>query len=142
MLRVLPLLMRADRGLVSRTRSVGLLLAARHLARDPGLLRRAAAPAGADAEPVGVHGVAGTDARQSPVRPEAITRSAPTCAWTSWGKGVPEDACTRHLGQADKVAATNEEDRRWLFLPVTEHLKVPGIEAAARVGPLSGHGAS
>ncbi|MCI0396441.1 MAG: FtsX-like permease family protein [Chloroflexi bacterium] len=34
-------------------------------------------------------------------------------------------------------AASDEEEPRWLFLPVTDHLRVPGVKAAARVGDYS-----
>jgi len=32
---------------------------------------------------------------------------------------------------------TSEEEPLWLFLPVSEHLEVPGVKAAARVGDYS-----
>jgi len=34
----------------------------------------------------------------------------------------------------DESTDSSEEGAQWLFLPVTEHLSVPGVEAAARVG--------
>jgi putative ABC transport system permease protein len=37
-------------------------------------------------------------------------------------------------GQPSVPTAPDEEGPRWLFLPVGEHLQVPGVEAAARVG--------
>ena len=35
---------------------------------------------------------------------------------------------------ADATAEEEEQGPQWLFLPVSEHLKVPGVQAAARVG--------
>ena len=32
------------------------------------------------------------------------------------------------------AASSDAEEPRWLFLPVTDHLQLPGVEAAARVG--------
>ena len=34
-------------------------------------------------------------------------------------------------------SSEDEDEPRWLFLPVTEHLRVPGVRAAARVGDYS-----
>lgn len=36
--------------------------------------------------------------------------------------------------QTTTVAAGKDEEPKWLFLPVSEHLRVPGVQAAARVG--------
>jgi putative ABC transport system permease protein len=36
-----------------------------------------------------------------------------------------------------ETAGNDEEGARWLFLPVTEHLQVPGVLSAARVGDFS-----
>jgi putative ABC transport system permease protein len=40
-------------------------------------------------------------------------------------------------GQSAASSSTEEEGPRWLFLPVSEHLQVPGVQAAARVGDYS-----
>lgn len=40
-------------------------------------------------------------------------------------------------GQSTASSSTEEEEPRWLFLPVSEHLQVPGVQAAARVGDYS-----
>jgi putative ABC transport system permease protein len=37
-------------------------------------------------------------------------------------------------GQPARPSSPDEEEPRWLFLPVSEHLQVPGVWAAARVG--------
>ena len=41
------------------------------------------------------------------------------------------------LGQTGAAAGDDTEGPRWLFLPVSEHLRVPGVRAAARVGDYS-----
>ena len=42
---------------------------------------------------------------------------------------------SRGAGQAavSAPASEDEDEPRWLFLPVTEHLRAPGVQAAARV---------
>jgi putative ABC transport system permease protein len=45
--------------------------------------------------------------------------------------GESTEASEQATGSAP--AAENEDEPRWLFLPVTEHLRVPGVRAAARV---------
>jgi putative ABC transport system permease protein len=37
-------------------------------------------------------------------------------------------------GDSETTETSDQEDLRWLFLPVSEYLKVPGIQAATRVG--------
>ena len=128
-LRVLPLIMRAIARLVSRTRSVR----AAPGRPAPGACNpapcRALAVAGADVEPVGVHGVAGTDPRQSPVRPELLPDRRRPAVDELGASGGPADVAADH--RAGRQGG--EEGPRRLFLPVAEHLKVPGIEAAGRV---------
>ena len=41
-------------------------------------------------------------------------------------------------GAGQETAAEEEEPVYWLFLPVSEHLKVDGVEAAARLGTFKG----
>jgi putative ABC transport system permease protein len=41
------------------------------------------------------------------------------------------------LGQPEASQEEDEDEPRWLFLPVSEHLRVTGVQAAARVGNYS-----
>jgi putative ABC transport system permease protein len=51
------------------------------------------------------------------------------------GESTEETEQTTLTGQ--ETEETTEDEPLWLFLPVSEHLSVPGVEAAARVGDYS-----
>jgi putative ABC transport system permease protein len=53
------------------------------------------------------------------------------------GESTEEPEQRSILGQPARPSSTEEEGPRWLFLPVSEHLQVPGVLAAARVGNYS-----
>jgi putative ABC transport system permease protein len=53
------------------------------------------------------------------------------------GESTEEPQQAGLLGQPSQSTAPQEEGPRWLFLPVSEHLQVPGVRAAARVGDYS-----
>jgi putative ABC transport system permease protein len=132
-LRVLPLLMSGVVWIISQTRAVGMLIAARHLARTPGFY-------------------------SAPLLLLILTLSLSTftasLAWTMDAHmddrayyEVGADLRLNELGQSTEPgggpraglaglapAPEEEGELRWLFLPVSEHLKVPGVKAAARVG--------
>ncbi|HSR34976.1 MAG TPA: ABC transporter permease, partial [Anaerolineae bacterium] len=50
------------------------------------------------------------------------------------GESTEEPEQRTILGQPARPSSTDDEGPRWLFLPVGEHLRVPGVQAAARVG--------
>jgi putative ABC transport system permease protein len=50
------------------------------------------------------------------------------------GESTEEPEQRGLLGQPATPSSPDEEGPRWLFLPVSEHLQVPGVLAAARVG--------
>jgi putative ABC transport system permease protein len=131
-LRILPLLMTVAAWIVSRTRGVGILLATRHLSRTPGfyaaplmllvLTLSLSAFTASLAETLDHHLYdqlyyqAGADMRlvESGEDTQAAARTAAA------------------FGAA--VNASEDAGPRWLFLPVSEHIKVAGVQAAARVG--------
>ena len=129
-LRVLPLMMRAIVWLVSRTRSVGLLLAARHLARNPGSY---AAPLLLLVLTLSLSAFTASLA-------QTLDNHLYDQSYYQVGADLRVDELGASGGPADVAAylalggTVGEEEPRWLFLPVAEHLKVPGIEAAGRVG--------
>ena len=130
LLRMLPLAMRAIVWLVSRTRSVGLLLAARHLARNPGSY---AAPLLLLVLTLSLSAFTASLA-------QTLDNHLYDQSYYQVGADLRVDESGAGAEVADRAAyvalggVVGEEEPRWLFLPVTEHLNVPGVEAAARVG--------
>jgi putative ABC transport system permease protein len=53
------------------------------------------------------------------------------------GESTDETEAVTLPGQETTTDTTSEDEPLWLFLPVSEHLNVPGVEAAARVGSYS-----
>ena len=53
------------------------------------------------------------------------------------GESTEETETVTLPGQETTEEETAEDEPSWLFLPVGEHLEVPGVEAAARVGDYS-----
>ena len=53
------------------------------------------------------------------------------------GESTEETEQVTLPGQEATTEETSEDEPLWLFLPVSEHLSVPGVEAAARVGDYS-----
>jgi hypothetical protein len=132
LLRVLPLIMRAIVRLISRTRSAGLLLAARHLARNPGSY---AAPLLLLVLTLSLSAYTASLAQtlDNHLYDQSYYQIGADLRVDELGaSGGPADVAA-YLALGGKVKA-GEEEPRWLFLPVAEHLKVPGIEAAGRVG--------
>ncbi len=133
-LRLLPLGMRAITWLASRTRSVGLVMAARHLARAPGfytapllllvLTLSLSAYMASLAQTLDDH-----------LYDQSYYQVGADMQLYELGQGVPQSDAADTYGDIDSKRA--EEGPRWLFLPVSEHQKVPGVEGAARVGRYS-----
>ncbi len=53
------------------------------------------------------------------------------------GESTEETETVTLPGQDTTTDTTSEDEPLWLFLPVSEHLTVPGVESAARVGDYS-----
>lgn len=148
-LRVLPLAMAGVSWLVGRTRSVGLLLASRYLARTPGLYTvplillvltlSLSAYVGSVAKTLDRHlyeskyyqvgadvslEESGEDAREAALHERA--RRGDTTALTALAS----------LESPGRVASEEGEPEipRWNMLPSSVHLTVPGVRAASRVG--------
>ena len=136
LLRVLPLLMRLVAWFFSHTRSVGMLMAARYLARTS---------SGYSAPLILLIMTLSLSTFTSTL---AQTLDKHTHDQTYYSVGA--DLNVNELGElqggpsagpggAAPAAATTSSPAdpnstpKWVFLPVTEHLKVPGVQAAARV---------
>jgi putative ABC transport system permease protein len=142
-LRLLPLIMAAIAWVAARTNSVGFLLATRYLARDPGfyttplvllmLTLGLSVFTASLAQTLDNHlfdknfFAVGADARLVEMGATNNASSSP------FGPTEGTEATN-----ADGTAATTAEEEdtgtQWVFLPVSEHLKVDEIEAATRVG--------
>jgi putative ABC transport system permease protein len=151
-LRLLPLLMAAIAWIAARTNSVGFLLATRYLAREPGLYStplvllmltlglsvftaslaqtldnhlydQSYYTIGADAQLVELG--AASEAGES-------TFGSVGFQATGSAEATPAPAAT------EESSITEITGPEWVFIPVTEHLNVTEIEAAARVGEFEG----
>jgi putative ABC transport system permease protein len=140
LLRVLPILMAAIVWLAGRTRSVGLLMATRHLARTPGqytaplvllvLTLSLSAFTASLAQTLDNHLYDATFYQVGgDMQVEEMGESTQGA-----DMGGLFDSSQTGSGSGAGAAAKKDEGPRWLFLPVAEYLKVPGVQAAARVG--------
>ena len=138
-LRILPALMAGISWIASRVGGVGILLAGRHLSRTPGfyaaplmllvLTLSLSAFTASLAETLDDHLYdqmyyqVGADMRLVELGESTQTSASPFA-----GAG----------GGASELTEEEEEEEEagpaWLFLPVSEHLEVAGVQAAARVG--------
>ncbi len=145
LLRVLPAIMAGIAWVAAHTSGVGTLLAARHLSRTPGfysaplvllvLTLSLSAFTASLAQTLDNHLYDQTyykiGADMSLVE---LGESTETEGGGAFGFGGGQGATT-----SSQTAPAEEEEQgpRWLFLPVSEHLKAPGVLAAARVGRYS-----
>ena len=137
-LRLLPFIMAAIAWLAAKTNSVGFLLATRYLARDPAfytaplvlliLTLSLSTFTASLAQTLDAHL---HDQSYYQVGADALlielgqTSAAPTDASADAATGAQAPAST---------GASEISEQRWVFVPVSEHLNVPEIQAAARVG--------
>ena len=140
-LRILPILIRGIAWLASKTESVGFLLATRYLSRDPGFY---AAPLVLLILTLSLSTFTASLARtldnhlydQIYYKTGAdtwlvelgTTNSSDSSA--PGGRGGGSGSSTGSAADGDSVI----EEARWVFIPVDEHLKIDGIQAATRVG--------
>ncbi|MGE5223963.1 MAG: FtsX-like permease family protein [Omnitrophica WOR_2 bacterium] len=133
LLRIMPIVMAGIAWLAARTNSVGLLLAARHLSRSPGFYTTplfmliltlslsifTASMAGTLDQHLydRMYYQNGADLKLFEFGESKITL---------FSAGAP--------AQKGSQPAAEEEGPRWFFLPVTEHLRVPAVEHATRLG--------
>lgn len=124
--RLLPGLMRLVSWVTAWTRDVGLLLAARHLARSPALY---AGPLVLLVFTLSLSAFTASVAEtfDRHLLDQAYYRVGADMRVNELGELPRRDAS----GAADNAEA---DDGRWRLLPVSEHLKVSGVRAAARVG--------
>jgi putative ABC transport system permease protein len=146
-LRLLPLLMMAVSWIASRTNSVGFLLATRYLSRDPGfytaplilliLTLSLSAFTASLAQTLDNHLYdqsyyrIGADVKLVELGQNTEATGGP-------GGGGPPGEGGAATGAASSTSTAGGQELitgpKWVFVPVSEHLKVPEVEAAARVG--------
>jgi putative ABC transport system permease protein len=141
-LRLLPFLMALIAWVAARTNSVGFLLATRYLARDPGfyttplvllmLTLGLSVFTASLAQTLDNHlydrnyyGV-GADAR-------LVEMGASNQATAAFGGMGGAEAEGDAAGSPAAAAPVEDAGPQWVFLPISEHLKVEEIEAATRV---------
>jgi putative ABC transport system permease protein len=137
-LRWMPWLMKAVIWLVSQTRSVGLLMAARHLARSP---RFYTTPLMLLVLTLSLSAFTASLAHtlDRHLHDQMYYQTGANMVFVDLGESQMLTADTQRLVESEtpvEVGRDNERDRgpRWLFLPVSEYLALPGVQAATRVG--------
>jgi len=150
MLRLLPFTMSAMAWLAAHTKSVGFLLATRYLARDPAfystplvlliLTLSLSTFTASLAQTLDAHlydnnyYAVGADGRLTELgRTTPVDETAPASDGASEIGGGGSGASTSG-GAQDSVI----QQEKWVFLPVSEHLRIPEIQAATRVGDFKG----
>jgi putative ABC transport system permease protein len=129
LLRVLPLLLRLAAWIFKHTPSVSLLMAARQLARAPGLY----------VAPLGL--LVLTLALSTYTASVAATLDTHLFDKQSYRIGsdislvdTGEELIASDMVVTDGGRQSDSDGARWRFLPVSDYLKLPGVISAARVG--------
>ena len=133
-LRILPVVMAVIAWIASHTNSVGVLLATSHLSRTPGFYTA----------PLVLLILTLSLSTFTASLAQTLDQHLYDQMYYQVGADMHlvesgESTEAGGLGAAFDVGgspSTEEKDEgpRWLFLPVSEHLKVPGVQAAARAG--------
>lgn len=153
-LRVLPVIMRFIAWLAGKTDSVGFLLATRYLARDPGfytaplvlliLTLSLSTFTASLAQTLDNHLYDSTYYRTGGdlwlVELGGTETVAPTAGSSGETGSESDESSGSEFGAASSGGSEDSaiEEARWVFVPVDEHLKVPGISAATRIGEFEG----
>jgi len=132
LLRLLPAVMMGIAWLVSHTKSVGLLLAARHLARTPGFYT---APLVLLVLTLSLSAFTASLAQtlDHHLHDQTYYQIGADMNLSELGERTGTEV-ENPLGINTGLPSASGDGPRWLFLPVSEHLKIPGVQAAARVG--------
>jgi len=133
-LRLIPPVMKTIAWIASHTKSVGLLLASRHLSRTPGsystplillvLTLSLSAFTASLAQTLDNH-----------LYDQKYYSVGSDLSFNELGEAA-EQSSSPFASTENEAGGGNEEDAgpKWLFFPVYEYLKVPGVEYPARVG--------
>ena len=134
-LRVIPLVMSGIAWIASRMGGVGVLLAARHLSRTP---RYYTAPLVLLVLTLSLSTFTASLARtlDHHLYDQIYYRTGADMYVVETGQDPDEGGMPAGGPSSDDEGATADDDEgpHWLILPVSEHLKAPGVQAVARVG--------
>jgi putative ABC transport system permease protein len=132
-LRLIPPIMAAIAWIASQTKNVGLLLAARHLSRNPGsystplillvLTLSLSAFTASLAQTLDTH-----------LHDQKYYASGADLNFFDLGESTEQSSNPFVQIAQESEGDDDESGPRWLFFPVYEYLKVPGVDGAARVG--------
>ncbi|MEZ4862214.1 MAG: ABC transporter permease [Caldilineaceae bacterium] len=147
MLRLLPVVMRGVAWLAGKTNSVGFLLATRYLSRDPAfyttplilliLTLSLSAFTASLAQTLDNHLYDQSYYRTgADMRLVELGRSDVAADSSAAGAGATESGGSTASGGSGAATAA-DQGPNWVFIPVSEHLRAPGVQAAARVGDFS-----
>jgi putative ABC transport system permease protein len=135
-LRLIPPIMAAISWIASQTKSVGLLLAARHLSRTPGsystplillvLTLSLSAFTASLAQTLDTH-----------LYDQKYYASGADLSFFELGESTEQSTNPYAIIASETESEDDDSGPRWLFFPVYEYLKAPGVDAAARVGRYS-----
>jgi putative ABC transport system permease protein len=126
-LRAMPVVARAAAWLLGRTGSVGLLLATRHLARTPGAYNA----------PLALLMLTLSLSIYTASLAQTLDDHLVAQIYYSVGADMRVDETGEMAGDPNspfEAAGGAASGARWLLLPISEHLTIPGVQAAARVG--------
>ncbi|MCC6168659.1 MAG: ABC transporter permease [Caldilineaceae bacterium] len=151
MLRLLPWIMAAVAWVAARTSSVGFLLATRYLARDPAfytaplvliiLTLSLSTFTASLAQTLDAHLYdqtyyqLGADAQLIELGQTTATTGAPAGTEGAAGGAGQQAAAPSSTGTSGDTSVIAQD--RWVFVPVSEHLNVPEILDATRIGDFS-----
>ncbi|HUX77558.1 MAG TPA: ABC transporter permease [Anaerolineae bacterium] len=138
-LRILPLIMSLVAWIAARTGGIGVLLAARHLSRTPGFY---SAPLVLLILTLSLSAFTASLAQtlDNHLHDRTYYEVGADMGLVELGESTENPLGgggffgTSGDGGGDTGGDEEGEGPRWLFLPVIEHLRVPGVQAAARVG--------
>lgn len=138
-LRILPAVMEGIAWIAAHIGGVGTLLAARHLSRTPGFY---SAPLVLLVLTLSLSAFTASLAQtlDNHLYDQMYYKTGADMSLVELGESTETSGGGMFGGASaggeQQGAATTEEETgpRWLFLPVSEHLKAPGVLAAARVG--------
>ncbi len=133
-LRIMPLIMRLLAWVAAQLRGVGFLMAARHLSRTPNLY---AAPLVLLVMTLSLSFYVATLARtlDNHLYDQSYYAVGADMQLVERGDAMTAESLGPSFGESSsETSAGDAQGLRWFFLPVSDHLKVPGVEAAARVG--------
>ena len=137
LLRLLPYVIRLAAWLLAQTRSIGILMAARYLARSPGLYN---APLILLVLTLSLSTFTASLAQtlDHHLTDQAYYKTGADLNIVELGEGKNTSSSPAGLTGAKQQATGISEPQpaspQWRFLPVSEHLKVPGVVAATRIG--------